>query len=199
VLWNKEDCEKDEDVNLQSVNKSRPSMERAIRHPDGTMLADSEWCAIKSSARRIANELAGLPASTRQGNTRRTKLYYRTYHARDWTDAITRLETEQPLLKLCSANWKAEHTLGNSIQASLTKENAKAKRSKNKQKGKGKEKMVNDGGDESGNGNGGASESKFFFIMNLQVSINVFIGDISRRKSSPPTQAIFGAWGGEFF
>lgn len=138
-------------------------MERAIRHADGTLLADTEWSAIKSSARRIANELAGLPPSTRQANNaRRTKLYYRTYHAREWTNAITRLETEQPLLKLCSANWKAENTLGNSIQAILTKENAKTKRSKNKQKDKGKGKVVNnDGGDESGNGRG-ASESKFF-------------------------------------
>jgi len=91
VLWNKEDCRQDEDhdVNLQEYNKSRPSMERAIRHPDGTMITDSEWSAIKASARRIANELAGFPVSARHAKMRRTKLYYRTHYAREWTNAIT--------------------------------------------------------------------------------------------------------------
>lgn len=66
ILWNIEDCQIDIDVNLQDSNKSRPSMDRAVRHPDGTMISDSEWSAIKASARRIANELAALPDTTRQ-------------------------------------------------------------------------------------------------------------------------------------
>ena len=128
VLWSLEDCQKDIDVNLQDSNKSRPSMDRAVRHPDGTMISDNEWSAIKASSRRIANELAALPDSSRQARMRRTKMYYRTYHAREWTKAILRLETEQPLVKLCSSNWKADHILGNSIQAVLSRESyAKSK------------------------------------------------------------------------
>ena len=169
VLWNKGDCLEDEDVNVQESNKSRPSMKRAIRHPDGTMVTDSEWSAIRASARRIVKKIAGLPVSALQANMRKTKQYYRTHHPRERTNAITRLEAEQPLLKLCSSNWKAEQTLGNSVQAMVSKENAKGKRSKDKQKGKGKEMMDNNDGNESGNGHNGASGSKFFFIMNKLV------------------------------
>ena len=142
-------------------------MERAIRHPDGTMITDSEWSAIKASARRIANELAGFPVSARHAKMRRTKLYYRTHYAREWTNAITRLEAEQPLLILCSSNWKADQTLGNSIQAILSKEsNVNGKRSKNKQKGKGKAKMVNNGGSDQ---SVDVSGCKFFF-RNFQLA-----------------------------
>ncbi|KAF8816024.1 hypothetical protein BYT27DRAFT_7027805, partial [Phlegmacium glaucopus] len=121
VLWLLEDCRQDADVNIQESNKSRPSMDRAIRHPDGTMISDSEWSAIKASARRIANELSALPdhihGSSRQARMRKTKMYYQTHYAKDWASALLRLEAEQPLLKLCASNWKADHVLGNSIQA----------------------------------------------------------------------------------
>jgi hypothetical protein len=184
VLWNKEDCQQDADINIQDSNKSRPSMDRAVRHPDGTMISDCEWSAIKASARRIANELSALPDSFRQARMRRTKGYYRTHHARDWTRAILRLEAEQPLLKLCSSNWKADHVLGNSVQAVLSKESyAKSKRGKRKQKGKGKEretaKMVSNddddseiGSDDSGNGHRSikALDSKLLIIMNFRDS-----------------------------
>ena len=150
ILWNLEDCQRDIDVNLQDSNKSRPSMDRAVRHPDGTMISDSEWSAIKASARRIANELGALPDTARQARMRRTKMYYRTHHARDWTAAILRLETEQPLLSYCSSNWKADHVLGNSIQAMVTKETRRSKNNpKSKRKGKGKGRVVSNDGNES--------------------------------------------------
>ena len=162
ILWNLEDCQHDVDVNLHDSNRSRPSMDRAVRHPDGTMITDVEWSAIRASARRIANELAGLQDSTRQAKMRRTKMFYRTHHARDWTNAITRLESEQPLLKLCSSNWKAEHTLGNSIQALLSKQSYVSKRNRTRGKGtgtgKGKGRKLgsdDDGSDDSGYGRGG--------------------------------------------
>jgi hypothetical protein len=188
VLWNLEDCQRDPDIDIQDSNKSRPSMDRAIRHPDGTMISDSEWSAIKASARRIANELSALPDTSRQSRMRKTKTFYRTHHAREWTNAIMRLEAEQPHLRLCSSNWKADHVLGNSLIAIASKDSY-VKRNKKKQKNKGKEreggnlKMVNNnstdwagsgiGGESSGNGhNGGveASSSKLFFIMKFCVS-----------------------------
>ena len=143
VLWHLEDCRQDVDVDVRESNKSRPSMDRAIRHPDGTMINDSEWSAIKSSARRIANELLALPdcGSVRQAKMQKTKTYYQTNHAKDWTRSITRLETEQPLLKLCASNWKADHVLGNSIQAIVsrdaTSQRARKKQEKEKEKDKG--------------------------------------------------------------
>lgn len=148
-------------------------MDRAVRHPDGTMISDSEWSAIKASARRIANELSALSDSSRQARMRKTKMYYRTHHAKEWTRAIIRLEAEQPYLKLCSSNWKADHILGNSIQAILAKESySKTKGGKKKQKGRGRreeetqkgEEVSNDdndkrglrlGSDDSGNGDRG--------------------------------------------
>jgi hypothetical protein len=110
-------------------------------------------------------------------------MFYQTHHAREWNSTIMCLEAEQPLLKLCSSNWKVNHVLGNSLIAIVSKESyaSKIKQNKKKQK-KGKEreggKEVNnnasDGSeiahDNSGNGRGGgfgASSSKSFIIMNL--------------------------------
>jgi hypothetical protein len=180
VLWNLEDCRHDADVDVQDSNKSRPSMERAVRRPDGLTISDNEWSAIKASARRIANELSALPVSARQAKMRRTKMFYRTHHAKEWTSAIMCLEAEQPYLKLCSSNWKAEHVLGNSIQAILAKEK-NTTRGKKKQKGKGKERerensnvqvVNNDSTAPGSSGNGGvevSGTSKLLIIINLQV------------------------------
>ena len=64
VLWNLEDCQHDVNVNIQDLNKSWLSMDRAIHHQDSTMVTNMEWSAIKASAQRIANELAGLSDPT---------------------------------------------------------------------------------------------------------------------------------------
>ena len=119
---------------------------------NGNLITYSEWSAIKALARRIANELGALPNTTHQARMQWTKLYYRTHHARQWTT----LEAEQPLLKLCSSNWKADHVLGNSIQAILSKERyAWTKRGKkneiSKRKGK-KKATTNDSNDSHGSG-----------------------------------------------
>jgi hypothetical protein len=172
VMWSIEDCQKDADVDVKDSNRSRPSMDRAVRRSDGTMVSDSEWSAIKASARRIAYELSALPYSSRQGRMRRTKVYYRTHHPREWTSAIIRLEAEQPVLQLCSSNWKADHVLGNSIQAILSTAAYATKRGKKKQRNKGKEREKVSSDDDSDNGRGGieASGSKLLIIMNLRVN-----------------------------
>jgi hypothetical protein len=193
VLWNLEDCKQDLDVNIQDSNKSRPSMDRSVRHPDGTMLSDSEWSAIKSSARRIANELSTLQDTSRQARMRRTKMYYRTHHAREWSKAILRLEAEQPLLKLCSSNWKADHVLGNCIQAILSKESyAKTKGGRKKQKSKGKEreKGNDDGNDSTGTGIGSNDSRRRSGGVEASE-------DSSHQRATPPPQTIFAS-GSEF-
>jgi hypothetical protein len=93
-------------------------MERAIRHPDGSMISNGEWSAIRTSARRIKETLYQLerPRQIRgRGQPPKTKSYFRKYFPAQWRAAIQEWEAEQPLLALCTANWKAEHVLGNSL------------------------------------------------------------------------------------
>ena len=60
VLWSLEDCKSDPNVNVSSTNASRPSMEKAIHHGDGTMITSSEWSAIKVSACAVKADLLSL-------------------------------------------------------------------------------------------------------------------------------------------
>jgi hypothetical protein len=122
-------------------------MDRAIRHPDGRMVCDVEWNAIKASARLIVHELASLPQaeSNRIAKVRKTKVFYRSQYPRQWRTAIQQLEDQQPLLKLCASNWKADHVLGNALLAAkdpdaLLTKRKKSKDKKKKKQGKGKEK-----------------------------------------------------------
>jgi hypothetical protein len=117
VLWSLEDCKSDPNVNVSSTNTSRPSMEKAIRHGDGTMITSSEWSAIKVSARAVKADLLSLPLprDRRAKDQSRTKVYFRTYFRREWDSAVAKLESHQPLLALCSSHWKADHVLGNTL------------------------------------------------------------------------------------
>jgi hypothetical protein len=122
VLWSLEDCKNDPDVRITPTNASRPPMEHAIRHPDGTMISSSEWSAIKATARMVKSDLLSLPPSRdrRAKDRQKTKTYFRTYHPREWESALDKMETQQPLLALCSAHWKADHVLGNTLLVKLT-------------------------------------------------------------------------------
>ena len=134
VLWLLEDCRDNPIVGVTESNKSRPAMERAIRHSDGRMITDSEWNAIKASARMIKYELHQLPApQQRLSKERWTKMYYRTNHPMQWQAAITKLETMQPLLQLCASHWKADHVLGNILLASRDHNNNADESPKSKQ------------------------------------------------------------------
>lgn len=92
-------------------------MDKAIRHPDGTMISSSEWSAIKASARLIKADLLSLPAprDRRAKDQKKTKIYFRTYFRKEWEAAVAKLEMHQPLLALCASHWKAEHVLGNTL------------------------------------------------------------------------------------
>lgn len=117
ILWSFGDCKDDPDVVISASNQSRPSMERAIRHPDGKMITPSEYSAIRASARLVKLDLLNLPTpKDRLAKSRpKTRSYYRTFFAREWQAAVDRLEQLQPLLALCSAHWKAEHLLGSTL------------------------------------------------------------------------------------
>jgi hypothetical protein len=122
VLWSLEDCKADLNVNVSSTNASRPSMEKAIRHNDGTMITSSEWSAIKVSARAVKADLLSLrpPRDRRAKDQSRTKVYFRTYFRHEWDSALAKLESYQPLLALCSSHWKADHVLGNTLLVKAT-------------------------------------------------------------------------------
>jgi hypothetical protein len=124
VLWSLEDCKSDPNVNVSSTNTSRPSMEKALRHDDGTMITSSEWSAIKVSARAVKADLLSLPPprDQRAKDQSRTKVYFRTYFRREWDSAVAKLESYQPLLALCSSHWKADHVLGNTLLVKVTEQ-----------------------------------------------------------------------------
>ncbi|KAF8222353.1 hypothetical protein L208DRAFT_1209879, partial [Tricholoma matsutake] len=92
-------------------NKSRPPMEKVIRHADGLMISTLEWSAIKVSARMIKNELWTLPLPTdpRAREQAQTKVYYKNWYPKEWSHAVWRLEGEHYLLTLCVSHWKVEH------------------------------------------------------------------------------------------
>jgi hypothetical protein len=89
-------------------------MEKAVRHEDGTLINVGEWRAIKANARAIASHdllPLPLPCDTPFSTKKKTKTFFTKYYLKHWTDAVLKLEEQEPLLALCAAHWKAEHIL----------------------------------------------------------------------------------------
>ena len=89
-------------------------MEKAIQHKDNTLINAGEWPAIKANARAIANrDLLPLPIprDVPLSMKKKTKTFFTKYHFKHWTDAVLKLEEQEPLLTLCATHWKAEHIL----------------------------------------------------------------------------------------
>ncbi|KAJ3486923.1 hypothetical protein NLJ89_g11764 [Agrocybe chaxingu] len=83
-------------------------------------LSRAEFQAIKTSTRRIANAhllSLGLPADPAAAARSKTKTYFQKYYPQQWAEALTGLEEREPVVGLCAANWKADHLLGNCLQA----------------------------------------------------------------------------------
>lgn len=129
-------------------------------------------------------------------------MYYRTHHPKMWTSAVLRLEEEQPLLKLCASNWKAEHTLGNSIQAILSKEYYGKRSKKRQNKGKETEKrnMASVGSDDSGDGHGAGKNLMSCYTPKV-ITNYISAGDMasSYRQTSPPQGTSGHVSNSEFF
>lgn len=119
ILWSLEDAKLDEDVASSEGNMSRPAMGRVLRHANGESISDGEYNAIKATAHTIAYELNQLPMP--QGRSHlgasRTMRLYKTYMVSEWNNAVARAESQQDLLLLCSAHWKAEHVIRAALQA----------------------------------------------------------------------------------
>ncbi|KZP34072.1 hypothetical protein FIBSPDRAFT_943135 [Athelia psychrophila] len=119
ILWSLADAKLDEDVASSEGNMSRLSMGRVLRHPNGDSVSTGEYHAIKATAHAIAYDLNQLPiphGRSHLGGTR-TLRFYKSNMVADWNAAVARAESEQELLALCSAHWKAEHVLQAALQA----------------------------------------------------------------------------------
>ncbi|KAF8148931.1 hypothetical protein B0H34DRAFT_736008 [Crassisporium funariophilum] len=130
ILWHFSDCDSDPDVNMTVSNKT-------------------------SGHNVVSNHLINLPdPMDRMGKGKcRTKTWYSTWHRKEWLAAILDFEVQQPLLRLCASNWKANHMLG----ALLLSDNQSAKTKKKrhtdrmagkKSKGKGKAQAATSGEEE---------------------------------------------------
>jgi hypothetical protein len=96
----------------------RPSMEKAVRHSDGTMICAGEWSSIRATGRLIMAELLALPPpkDPLAKNRLRTKNFFKSFLPLERDKAMERAEQQQPLLALCCSHWKADQVVGNALR-----------------------------------------------------------------------------------
>jgi hypothetical protein len=119
VLWDYGDCEKDtsEGAIITKSNKSRPRMQLAICHPDGTKVSSNEYSNIRHTVDIIIQKLIKLIHSDPHsalyaGDSRlQTKSFIRKFFKVKYDQAKLSLEAEQPLLHLCLGHWKADNMI----------------------------------------------------------------------------------------
>jgi hypothetical protein len=124
ILWTYADAKNDPGV-CTKTNKSRPTMEKALRHEDGSMISHTAWVLIKDTARRaIGTHLTKLNAD------KPSKRYLRTHHTVAWSKAIAFLEIARPLVGLCAGHWKAEHVISAMLTADRSTQNRAERRAR---------------------------------------------------------------------
>ncbi|KAH8997900.1 hypothetical protein EDB83DRAFT_2324850 [Lactarius deliciosus] len=136
VLWTLAHCKTDPDVNSSAGNKSRPSMQRAIRHEDSSLISKEDWKAMRQSAILISRtrietlditpyhkyllEQVEKGAAKKSGkstpkkpmeSTALKKTFYRCFFFKEWFTALQELESVAPPMSLCAGYWKADMTL----------------------------------------------------------------------------------------
>ncbi|KAF7967814.1 hypothetical protein HWV62_32973 [Athelia sp. TMB] len=129
VLWSLEDSKNDIDVGSSDGNMSRPAMSRVIRHANGNSIDDGEYSAIKATAHSIAYDLNQLPLPPGRSHLQgmpRTMRFYKNNMVQEWNRAVAEAESQQELLTLCSAHWKAEHVIKAALQAAHSATKPKA-------------------------------------------------------------------------
>ena len=118
VLWDYEDCEKDtsQGVIVTESNKRRPTMSRAVRRQDGSKVPSQEYERIRHSAdigvRNLLNSANSDPRATMHARMPRTKTFFKKVFKEEYYRAILELEAQHPILRLCSAHWKADALIG---------------------------------------------------------------------------------------
>ena len=118
ILWDYEDCEKDtsQGVIVTELNKCRPRMSCAVRCQNGTKISSHEYERIRHSAdivvRKLIHTTNSDPRTAMHASTPRMKTFFRKFFKEEYYQAILELETQHPLLRLCSAHWKADALIG---------------------------------------------------------------------------------------
>ncbi|KAM6489707.1 hypothetical protein JOM56_014730 [Amanita muscaria] len=118
ILWTFADAKKDLAVGITLTNPNRPNLKQIIRTTDGSVVDDSIYSTVRSSAHNVAATLLAPLDSKRpelKGAIGRkspgTKSFYKNYFKDQWMAALEHLEGLQPLLGLCAEHWKAEAVL----------------------------------------------------------------------------------------
>jgi hypothetical protein len=109
ILWHLHDCQSEPGL-VTRATKSRPSMEKCIRHPNGRPIVRYEWRRIMTSAKQVIQEV--LRPLTPADTPLNTRTFYKSMHPDAWQSAVVGLEAKEPLVALCAFHWKAEHVLG---------------------------------------------------------------------------------------
>ena len=95
-------------------------MEKCIRNTQGEIISTSKYNAIKATARMLVNihlVTLGTPTDPAARVKTKTKTYYKKYFLQNFKDILDKLETQEPLLTLCAARWKAKHVIANCLTA----------------------------------------------------------------------------------
>ena len=174
ILWLFKDCEADPDVIMSTSNRSRPPLAACIRHEDGMLITTAEYNAVKASGHNIISDhLTNLPEpwdKLAKGKPH-SKMWYTSWYQKEWLATRLNFKVQQPLLRLCSSHWKAEHILSGLLLSDSQSMKMKRKQHANKvlgknSKGKGKASVV------SRSDNDNPSDEDVSLLTNLGSSSN---------------------------
>ena len=91
-------------------------MSCAVRCQDGTKVSSQEYKCIRHSANIVVQKLIHSansdPCAAMHACTPRTKTFFKNLFKEEYYQTILKLEAQQPLLRLCSAHWKADALVG---------------------------------------------------------------------------------------
>lgn len=119
VLWTfKSAQEAGAPAGLSTTNAYRPTFTKALRDSKGNKLDSSLVKLIRRTARHLSEHiLARHPIEQVAVDIKHIREYYRTKCPQLWYGSIVLLEQRHKEVGLCSAHWKADHLLGQSILA----------------------------------------------------------------------------------
>ncbi|KAF7426504.1 hypothetical protein PC9H_008873 [Pleurotus ostreatus] len=117
VLWTfKSAQEAGSAAGLSATNSYRPSFNKALRDSKGQTLDADLVKLIKRTAAALASRiLARHPIDKVAVDIRHIREYYRSRCPWLWYGSIVLLEQRHKEVGLCSAHWKADHLLGQSV------------------------------------------------------------------------------------
>ncbi|KAH9022747.1 hypothetical protein EDB83DRAFT_2320265 [Lactarius deliciosus] len=141
VLWTLTHCKMDPNINSSAGNKSQPSMQRAIRHEDGSLISEEDWKAMhqlailisrtriemlditpyhkylleqveKGATKKSGKSTSKKPMESTPQQLKLKKTFYRCFFFKEWFMALQELKSVAPLMSLCTGYWKADMMLG---------------------------------------------------------------------------------------